>query len=90
MQLLFTCKNCGDHWLEEIQVDCVSTHEVKSIGENGDIQYGKTETEGGTISHYQCSNCGVVLKDDDDQDIVDEEQLADWIKNNCPQKKGGK
>ena len=82
--LKFTCPKCGEHNLEEIQVDVVSTHQIKSINRDGEIKYGKTDNEGGEVSHYQCANCGAGIESEHGFDMTDSGELAEWIKENCP------
>ena len=53
---------------------------------SGAFDYDGIVTDGGEVSHYQCSKCGKSLCDKESDCVVnDPEELAEWLKENCPQ-----
>ena len=86
MSLQFTCPNCGTHRLEEIMSDVSVASEIASINEEGDHDYGEQTNEDGYIAKYQCIHCGHILMNNGSV-ITDCIEMAEWVKNNCPQEK---
>ena len=85
MSLKFTCPTCQNHRLEEIMSDVSVASEVVGINdEEGDHEYGMTTNEGGYIAQYQCMHCGHILRSDG-YFITDCVEMAEWVKENCPQ-----
>ena len=80
-KLIFTCPSCKSHRLE-----CVEngnyTSEVINIADDGDFDYGEI-TANGMVDRFQCLDCGHVL--DTDHTLDDNEEVVEWIKENCPQ-----
>jgi len=67
---------------------------MKKYTLNGSIDYGAYHCEGGQIDNYQCGHCGYVLQfkpTDESGDcgftVTSEEELVEWLKENCPQDK---
>jgi len=81
MKLKFKCSKCGSEALEEILVDVVSVTEI--IGMEEDCiwpLYGDQQSEGGHVERYQCSGCGLAIRDGDDL-VIGDEDLYDWLKD---------
>lgn len=85
----FTCPICGEHRLEEIMTDVVVASIITNLNEEGDHDYGEQVNEDGEVDHYQCVNCGWIIKHGSletlGNPITDVIELAKWIKKNCPQ-----
>ncbi len=78
----FKCSKCGGEALEEILVDVVSVTEI--IGMEEDVKgplYGDQQSEGGHVERYQCSGCGLTIRDDGDDLVNSDEDLYDWLKS---------
>ena len=77
--LEFTCPSCKRHRLEEVMVGVTVASNVV-VSEGGNVEYYEQSNEDGTVERYQCMYCGFVIKNDDDQEIVDCLELAEWLK----------
>jgi len=78
--LTFKCKACGEKYshIEEIMIDCVGSSLVKSIDEEcgrGNLMTYNSQAvvDEGTLSHYQCSECGTVIG-------KTQEEVVEWMK----------
>jgi len=88
--LKFKCPKCGKKVLEEIMVEVVQSSSISEIQDDDGtvyIDYENSSTDGGEVSHYQCVECGYIIKDEDDNNINNHDDLAIWLKDNCKQKK---
>jgi hypothetical protein len=83
--LKFTCPSCKGHRLECCQ-DGYHVSEVTCINEEGDHDYGTLQSHGEVI-RWQCLSCGCVIEDSFGNDIVDNVEIAEWIKENCKDEK---
>ena len=81
--LIFTCPSCKGHRLECCE-DGAYNSEVLSIDEDGDFDYGEISASG-CVDRFQCLNCGHPLEREDGSNIDDNEEVIEWIKENCPQ-----
>ena len=81
--LKFKCPSCGDTRLEEVCTDVVQSSICTCISEEGIDEYGETSYDGGVLDRYQCLNCGYVINDDKGNKIECEEELVEWLKQNC-------
>lgn len=55
---LFKCPQCGGSRLEEVMENVTASTVVESIGEGGDVEYGKVSHEDGNVVRFQCVSCG--------------------------------
>ncbi len=85
-ELKFTCPDCKDTRLECCE-DGHYASEVTNIDKDGDFDYGEIKASG-TVDRFQCLNCGYVLKDENEENIIDEEEVVEWLKENCKQPEG--
>ena len=88
--LKFKCPKCSHTVLEEVLTDVVQSSTCDFITEDGYVDYGVVSYDGGNLDRYQCMECGFVLKNGDDtvySTVIDSEELAKWLKKNCPQDK---
>lgn len=87
MNLKFKCPNCGKTELEEILINVTQCSVVSAVDENGAIEYypDRVSTEDGEVYQYQCFGCGYVLRTKSDYTVTTEEELAEWLKENCEQ-----
>jgi len=79
--LKFKCPKCKSEKLECCE-DGPYTSEVKVIDEEGDFEYGPIDASG-TVDRFQCLDCGYVLCREDGSSIDDNEEVVEWIKENC-------
>ena len=79
--LPFVCPDCGGMRLECCE-DGPYCSEVTNIDEDGDFDYAEIEASG-TVDRYQCLNCGFTLSREDGSSIDDNEEVVEWIKENC-------
>ncbi len=79
--IVFKCPKCGHNVLEWIGS---GTHycNIERIYDDGIIEYGFIESEGDT-DRWQCNACGYVLTNEYGEDIINEEELIEWLKDNC-------
>jgi len=79
--LKFICPSCGDHRLECCE-DGPYVSEILCIDEDGDFDYGEINASG-EVDRFQCVDCGYILKDVMEECITDNEDVIEWIKENC-------
>ena len=70
----FTCPDCGSHRLEECMSDVCVSSEIIEAPEDGDLEYGDQNNDGGVVDRYQCLNCGWKVPCEPDCDA-----LGAWI-----------
>ena len=61
----FNCPTCGSNRLEEVMVGVIVATEISDIVlEDGeaDCVFGEQTNEDGEVDHYQCADCGHVVK----------------------------
>jgi len=85
MNLKFTCPNCKNHRLEEVMTNVTLTSVISKIDADGDHEYDKAINEDGEISQYQCVHCGYIIGEQHGGPITDCDEMAEWVKENCPQ-----
>ena len=83
--LTFTCPHCKFYRLEEVMVDVVVYSEIAVIHKDGDITYGEQTNNKGSISQYQCMDCGYIIGEKEGGPITDCVEMVEWVKENCPQ-----
>lgn len=76
--LTFHCPSCDSTRLECCE-DGPYASEVDSIHISGDFGYGEM-TANGDVTRYQCLSCGFILKDKDGNNIIDNEEVVEWIR----------
>lgn len=81
--LKFTCPECKGTRLECCE-DGPYSSEVLDIDEDGDFDYGQIDASG-MVDRYQCLSCGYVLSREDGSSIDDNEEVVEWIRDNCKQ-----
>ena len=79
----FLCPMCRDTRLEVI-LDGSHTTAIEAMFKSGGVEYGDTESTG-FVERFQCIKCGFTLKDEADVKIKDDEEAANWCKENCNQ-----
>jgi len=74
--ILFECPNCDDgDSLEEVVINAIVTNDIDEIQPDGEVDYlFPPIISEGTVSHYQCAECGWTVPD-----ISDKEALAKWL-----------
>ena len=85
MSLKFKCPSCKKEDLEIVETDVTMTSLVVEIDEDAYFEYDLIDTGGGCVDRFQCSECGYVLKNDDEKIITTEEEVVDWLRKNCDQ-----
>ena len=92
--LKFKCPQCNHAVLEEVMTDVVQYSNISSIDESGAVDYDPNGVshDGGEVAHYQCGQCGEILMFEPTDESGDcgytvgcEEELVEWLKQNCPQ-----
>ena len=81
-RLKFICEKCGYDKLEEVMVNVTVSSEINTVELDGgfvDLDYGETENCDGEVVRYQCSKCGVIIKDDNGIDIIEKSVLRDYL-----------
>jgi len=76
--LEFTCPNCPSHRLECCE-DGQYVSEIFVIDEDGDFEYGDIAAHG-EVERIQCVRCGYILKDKAGENIINNEDVVEWIK----------
>jgi len=75
----FKCEKCGCRVVDEVMVNVTQTTEIVGVDEDGLLMYGKSDTDGGKISCFQCKKCGKVIRDKEDKSITLLKELAEFI-----------
>ena len=83
-ELKFTCPKCSHHTLE-CCMEGLYVSPLLGIDENGEFEHGGIEGYG-NLDRYQCKNCGYIIESEEyDCPITDDEDLVEWLKQNCVQ-----
>jgi hypothetical protein len=85
-ELKFTCVVCGEHELECI-MDDGSSSVVTVINDDGCFEYDNDASDA-DLDFYQCNHCGAHVVSDDGLDIQNDEEVVEYIKDNCKQSEG--
>ncbi len=85
MSLKFKCPKCQCEDLEIVETDVIMSSKVVEIDEDLCFEYDLLECDGGYVDRFQCFNCGLVLKNEQQETITQEEDVVKWIRENCPQ-----
>lgn len=81
----FSCQNCNSQRLEEVLDVPTIVSGVMGVFPDGRFCYSGCEKKGGEVVRYQCSECGMVVVDDDHELITDPEELLKHLsKLNSP------
>ena len=81
--LKFKCPKCNREDLEIVEKDVIMTSLVVEIDDEDNFEYDLIDTGGGYVERFQCLDCGYILKDQSGQVITTEEEVVEWIRNNC-------
>lgn len=89
MKINFKCDVCGHDIIEEVLNDVTQYSKISDIERFDNfpykttvaLDYGESNTEFGEISHFQCMNCGVTLKNHG-VNISTPEELYEWLECN--------
>ena len=87
MPLKFKCPSCKKEDLEIIETDVIMTSLIVEIDEGNCFEYDLIDTGGGNVDRFQCSECGFVLKDENEKVITNEEDVVEWLRKNCSESK---
>ena len=74
----FQCRKCGCKRLEEVMVGVTQSTAIEGVDKDG-LVYGHSSTDGGEIDHFQCLECGEVVRDGNGLTIVSPETLMEWL-----------
>lgn len=83
MSLKFKCPKCGSGELIHVELGVCMSSKVVDIDERGYIQYDLIDYDSGSTDKYHCFKCGYVLKDDKGRNLIMEDEVVEWVKNNC-------
>jgi len=78
--LTFTCPECKNHIIEEVTENVTLFSQILTIDEDGDFEYDLIDQSDGELSHYQCSDCGWIVVDENGLKITDCLDLIKWLK----------
>jgi len=78
--VIFTCPECGSHTLEDVTANVTLYSRILTISEDGDFEYDLFDQSDGELSHYQCSDCGWIVDDENGLKITDCLELVKWLK----------
>jgi len=53
--------------------------------EKGDFEWGEISAVG-MVVRFQCLECGFILKNSEGEPLTDNEEVVEWVKENCSQK----
>lgn len=62
---LFKCSACGSGLFEEVMENVTVLSNVDFVDDQGFVDYGEQTNEDGDVSHFQCSACGMAIRDAD-------------------------
>jgi hypothetical protein len=86
--LKFTCPKCGKNELDLVKIDMDLIYPVLEISETKDFVYEQpiiNEFNNGKVIAMQCANCTHVITGKDHKPLIDQEDIRDWVKENCRQ-----
>ena len=88
MEHKFTCPKCKHHELSSVE-QVIMTYPITKIPDDGDLNYDYDNRTAGDsqILSYQCRHCGFELRDEQDNSIVEQEDVIEWIKKKTSEKK---
>ena len=84
MGIKFKCPNCSGEDRLECCEDGVYHSEIIKLDEEGDFEYGAIDAYGDVV-RFQCLKCGYILKDEDGENIIHNEDVVEWCKKHCNQ-----
>jgi len=91
MLLKFTCPWCKCEKLELIKKNVCLTYKILELNTSEDFVYDSPLIDGnemlgfGDIVGTWCSKCHTFLLGEDRTPLIDQEDIKDWIQDNCPQ-----
>ena len=68
---MFECPNCNGGYVTEVMAGRVQFTRIMEYDDDGKPIYGDFSVEGGEISHFECSDCGHIMTDRNDNYITD-------------------
>lgn len=83
MSLRFDCPKCGCDELIHVELGVCMSSKVIDIDEQGYFQYDLIDYNKGSTDRYHCFKCGNILKNDTGENLIMEDEVAEWIKKNC-------
>ncbi|MCK9544448.1 MAG: hypothetical protein M0R03_20710 [Novosphingobium sp.] len=81
--IVFKCPNCkveGNSYIECV-LDGIHHQTVSIIEADDCVIYNNLESEA-EVDRYQCEHCGYILRDKDNYNIDNEEDLILWLRRN--------
>ena len=83
-ELIFTCPECGSNRLTLVETGITAYSRILLISSEGWITYDDPDIECAyaEIASYQCALCKYELEDDYGVEILNEEELVEWLRNN--------
>ena len=81
-KLQFTCPLCGKHRLESVETNATVSSEITNLDESGDFDYNPPIIHCNEVDHYQCVDCGYLLKNKTKSKIYENTEVVKWIKEN--------
>ena len=82
---------CADDSCDSTQLECIEeraevTSEITTIRSDGDFDFGAPIINDSVVDRFQCKACGRVIKDKAfNEAITDQQELAEWLEENCDQ-----
>jgi predicted RNA-binding Zn-ribbon protein involved in translation (DUF1610 family) len=86
----FVCPECGGTVLDECMKDVYQHSTISQIEEEDgeaivDYAENSITTDEGEVYYYCCVKCGFALNGPYDNSINNNDELLEWILENCPQ-----
>ena len=75
-----TCPQCSSQKMMAIMTGVTLRGHIKSISSRGDATFGYLMFSEEPIHHFECQQCGYVLKDHKGKIINSPEGLVKWLK----------
>ena len=90
MIIQFWCPKCKKYQQLELVEDSAIISSPISMNidtECGELDLETVSVEDSCRSRVQCWACGYIIKNKDEENITDDEDVIEWVKNNQPKNK---
>jgi len=78
--LNFECPECKATKIEEVCKHAIISFTIEVYDDAGSTYTGLPSIHEHHTDHFQCNNCGWIIRNDDNQRIDELDDLAEWLK----------
>lgn len=84
MKYKFKCQQCGSGDIEQVLIGCDVCQLVEFFDGGEPRLYVAHDILGGKLSHFQCFQCGEIVRDENGSIIDTTENLHAWFERGMP------